>query len=281
MGEKNAQVILAVAKNGSFSRAARQLYVSPQALMKQITNIEEDIGFQIFNRTTKGVTLTASGEKLVSYLRQQQEDQQLVLEMCRTNAGAASVLRLALCGNTLHFNFSEVFRLFKDEHPDTLLHFVHCTSDQLFADLRRMRIDCFLYPRKPDEAEDIAFFPLTRTRHYCIVENSHPLASHPSVAYNDLTEYPLFAGTTNRNPHIMAKFAENNLKLQITSLAPVFVCYEKGVYISFMKMDALPLGLVQIPLECDFEDTTGIICRTPHAYPLTDFILLAQKLITG
>ena len=277
MIEKNAQTILEIAKSGSFSRAARQLFLSPQALMKQVSKIEEEIGFQIFVRTSRGITLTASGEKLISYLKQQQEDQHVMLELCRAESTSASLLRMALCSNVLHLDFSRTFMSFRKENPDALLHFVHCRPENLFSDLRAGRIDCFLYPRKPDAMPDIAFFPLMKTRHYCIVESTHPLASHASVSYHDLEGYPLFVAAINRNPHIMAKFAENNLKPRVSSFPPIFVCYERGIYIVFMKIDTLPVGLVQIPLECDFDDTTGIICRANPSDLLKRFIAIAQE----
>ena len=87
---------LEIAKSGSFSGAARQLYLSPQALMKQISKVEDEIGFQIFNRTSRGVTMTAAGEKLISYLKQRQEDQYAMLERCRAASTSQGLLRLAL-----------------------------------------------------------------------------------------------------------------------------------------------------------------------------------------
>ena len=278
MIEKNVLAILEIAKSGSFSGAARQLYLSPQALMKQISKVEDEIGFPIFNRTSRGVTMTAAGEKLITYLKQRQEDQYTMLERCRAASTSQGLLRLALCSNVLHLNFSSVFMTFRKGNPDVLLHFVHCRPDHLFSDLRGLKIDCFLYPRKPDLAEDLAFYPLSSTQHYCIVESTHPLAKKAQISYQDLVGYPLFVATLNRNPHVMAKFAENNLIPQATAFPPIFVCYEGGVYIVFMKIDALPTGLVQIPLECDFSDMTGIICRRNPSALLKRFIDVSQKI---
>lgn len=53
---------IAVAKNGSFSKAAGQLYISPVSVMKQINNFEKEIGIKLFNRTSQGVTLTPAGK---------------------------------------------------------------------------------------------------------------------------------------------------------------------------------------------------------------------------
>ena len=53
---------LQAAECGSFSKAASQMYVSAQALTKQIGLLEEELGGKLFERSPKGVTLTRLGE---------------------------------------------------------------------------------------------------------------------------------------------------------------------------------------------------------------------------
>lgn len=57
---------LAVARHLSFSRAARDLGVSPSALSHTIRGIEERLGVRLLNRTTRSVALTEAGERLVA-----------------------------------------------------------------------------------------------------------------------------------------------------------------------------------------------------------------------
>lgn len=52
---------IAVAQTGSFSKAAGILFVSPVAVMKQINQFESSLGFKLFDRSTKGVSLTPAG----------------------------------------------------------------------------------------------------------------------------------------------------------------------------------------------------------------------------
>ncbi len=46
----------------SITKTANYLYLSPAALSKQIYTIEEELGFEIFNRSNKGITPTKKGE---------------------------------------------------------------------------------------------------------------------------------------------------------------------------------------------------------------------------
>lgn len=61
---------LMVAQHKSFARAAEKLGVSPQALSKTIKVLERHLGLQLFNRTTRTVSLTYAGKQLFSATQQ-------------------------------------------------------------------------------------------------------------------------------------------------------------------------------------------------------------------
>lgn len=60
------QAFIAVAENGSFSRASKVLRITPSALSQVIKRFENRLGVQVFNRTTRSVQLTESGAELYS-----------------------------------------------------------------------------------------------------------------------------------------------------------------------------------------------------------------------
>jgi DNA-binding transcriptional LysR family regulator len=59
----------AVAEELHFTRAAGRLYVAQQALSRDVRRLERDLGVELFVRSTRQVTLTADGERLVPYAR--------------------------------------------------------------------------------------------------------------------------------------------------------------------------------------------------------------------
>lgn len=56
---------VAVAEQGSFSKAAEKLYITPTAVMKQINALEAHLGFPLFFRTNHGLAMTAAGENFL------------------------------------------------------------------------------------------------------------------------------------------------------------------------------------------------------------------------
>jgi len=61
----NIKAFLLVARNGSFSGAARELGVAPSVVTKRITRLEDEMGAQLFVRSTRALALTPAGERLL------------------------------------------------------------------------------------------------------------------------------------------------------------------------------------------------------------------------
>lgn len=70
---KHLEAFIMSAESGSFRRTAEAMYITPSALIKQINLLEEETGVPLFDRTPRGLKLTAAGESLYS-------DGKLILE---------------------------------------------------------------------------------------------------------------------------------------------------------------------------------------------------------
>ena len=66
---RRLRAFLAVAAELPFPRAAARLYIAQQALSRDVRRLERELGAELFVRTTRQVTLTADGERLVPYAR--------------------------------------------------------------------------------------------------------------------------------------------------------------------------------------------------------------------
>lgn len=61
MNIQQLRYVVAIANNGTFREAASKLFVSQPSLSVSIKDLEAELGFQIFNRTTSGTVLTSQG----------------------------------------------------------------------------------------------------------------------------------------------------------------------------------------------------------------------------
>ena len=62
--------VVAVAKAGSLNKASEELLIAPPNLSRSVKELEADLGIMIFDRSSKGMTLTKRGEEFVHYAKQ-------------------------------------------------------------------------------------------------------------------------------------------------------------------------------------------------------------------
>ena len=90
---KNKEYILAIVREGTFSKAAEKLFVSQPSLSATVKRLEEKLGAPIFDRTTTPVGLTELGREYVkcaTEIEQREEDFKLFINRC-TNLTAGEV----------------------------------------------------------------------------------------------------------------------------------------------------------------------------------------------
>lgn len=63
------RIFYAVANTGNISRAAKELYISQPAISKSIQKLEENLAVKLFERSSRGVTLTPEGELLYTHVK--------------------------------------------------------------------------------------------------------------------------------------------------------------------------------------------------------------------
>ena len=66
---RHLRYLVAIAEEGTFTRAAGRLYVAQSALSRQIRDLEEEVGARLLVRSARGVSLTAAGAELLEHAR--------------------------------------------------------------------------------------------------------------------------------------------------------------------------------------------------------------------
>ena len=71
--DRMVESFLTLCETLNYAQAARRLFLSHQALSRQIARLEEELGQQLFVRSTRSVRLTAVGELYRSYFQEERE----------------------------------------------------------------------------------------------------------------------------------------------------------------------------------------------------------------
>jgi molybdate transport repressor ModE-like protein len=140
--EPRLRAFAAVARHGSFSRAADELYVSQPAVSKHVAALEAELGSRLVERRRGGTVLTPAGSVLADYVLRAQA---LLANASRALAagGDADVGTLAVAASGIpgEFVLPDVVARFHERHPSVELDFRLTTSAGALALVRAHAVE--------------------------------------------------------------------------------------------------------------------------------------------
>src|SRR5258707_12729063 len=115
---RHLRYFLAVAETLHFSKAAQRLGMAQPPLSQQIKRLEEIIGHRLFDRTTRGVRLTAAGQLLVerarSTIHKVQDD---LVQVQRLGRGEEGTLTAGFSGSVMVHDLTAAISSFPQRYP--------------------------------------------------------------------------------------------------------------------------------------------------------------------
>lgn len=187
--------IINVAKLGSLSTASKKLHITQSALSQSITNLEKELGVQIFQRTRKGTVPTEAGiniiEKAHGVLNELEELRTVANDTSRKMAGELKVGTIP--GSSVFL--PKALSLFKQKYPNVKLVVTEKSSQDIFDDVKQNRLDVGLVGLtrhgKEMQDKDINVKVILRGQVVIAVSKDSPLASLDKVKPSELLHYPL------------------------------------------------------------------------------------------
>lgn len=191
------QYFLAVAREQNISRAAESLHLSQPTLSRQLRDMEEELGKQLFIRGTRRITLTDEG----MILRKRAEEimdliKKTETEIAFTDSSISGDVYIG-AGETegVHF-LTEAARLLQQEHPDVRFHIASGDTTDVTDDLDKGLIDFGLLFDPIDKSRyEYLTLPVQDSYGILMRKNSE-LAEKDTITPEDLWDKPLI---WNRN----------------------------------------------------------------------------------
>ena len=189
---RKLRYFLTVAEELHFGRAAIRLHLAQPPLTRQISALETELGFKLFDRTSRTVSLTAQGRSFLPYARGVLEQVELAQVIAgKLAAGTAGQLTLGYVSSiALSDLFSQAIQAFALRFPDVQLTLVECASGSLGAQVADGRLDIGLSRLLP-QGEAVQALSLGEERLVAAVSSESLLARQPSVNLAQLSAYPL------------------------------------------------------------------------------------------
>ena len=201
--------IIGVSETGSINKAAEILYVSQPSLTAAIKDVENEFNITIFNRSSKGITLTSEGKEFIQYGRQIYAQYDNLLE--RFGDAGKSKRKKHFAVSTQHYSFAvksfvEMVKKFDTTEYEFAINETRTLA--IIEDVSTGRSEIgilFLsdFNRKAMtklfNSNDLVFEKLITCDAYVYLWKKHPLAKEKSISFEQLKDYPCLSFDQNES----------------------------------------------------------------------------------
>lgn len=189
---------ITIAESGSLNKAAEVLYIAQPSLTSSMQELEKELGIIIFNRSGRGVTLTADGAEFLQYARQLYTQYETLTE----KYGNPQNLKKKFGVSTQHYSFAvkafvELVKSFDTSHYEFAIR--ETKTKDVISDVTSVKSEVgILYLSDFNRAvinkllrtAGLEFHHLIDCNVYVYIWSGHPLAKQKSIRFEELADYP-------------------------------------------------------------------------------------------
>jgi DNA-binding transcriptional LysR family regulator len=189
---RHLRYFVAVGEDQHYGRASRRLGVAQPALSRQIQDLEEEIGFKLFDRMPRGVKLSAAGELFLEDARRILQDVGgATARAARVARGQSGTLRVGFAENvSWHGVAPNSFRRFREQQSDVDLRLQPAGSLEQLEAIRSGRLDAGFANFMPKVDADLAQLIVGWQQVELALPKRNPLTRLKKLRLRDLTDAP-------------------------------------------------------------------------------------------
>jgi LysR family transcriptional regulator, low CO2-responsive transcriptional regulator len=183
------QILEAIAKHGSFTRAAEELELTQPTISQQIKRLTSTIGMPLFEQLGKQVHLTAAGKEVLSASATISE-RFAQLETVLDELKGLKQGRINLVASTTAKYFvPRLLGTFHRKHPEIELNLKITNQEGVLARLANNQDDLYFTGRPPKDL-DIELRPILENPLVVVASSNHPLAGKKNISLKQLALEP-------------------------------------------------------------------------------------------
>lgn len=185
------KTFLTVAQLQSYTRAAKQLHLTPSAISKRIGRLEAELEAQLFNQIGQNTKLTEIGKKLLPFANEMvviaSDSIKAIKEL---NERISGTIFLGVTFFPGLYRLPKILKAFLLEYPDVNFDVKYLFAHELHEEILAAHLDFGITTTIPLISPHIQAMELWKEEFHVFVEKSHPLATCKQLTTQMLAKYP-------------------------------------------------------------------------------------------
>ncbi|MER9294726.1 LysR substrate-binding domain-containing protein [Mesorhizobium sp. M0510] len=184
---RHLRALVAIAERGGYTAAAQFLNIAQSALSRTITEIEEELGTRVFDRTTRKVVLTVAGEQLFMNARRVlAEFDSALLRFKLYQDGLDGTVRLAALSSVASIMLPTIIFKFRKTRPNVRMSIKDGFADEVVRCVLDGQVD-FGISSFPKTKGRLICEPIVADSFMCICSQAHRFAGMETVSWKDFS----------------------------------------------------------------------------------------------
>lgn len=207
MEMRQLRYFVSAATHLNFTKAAKECFIVQTAMTQQIANLEKELGVKLFERQSRGLSLTAAGEAFLADAREILAHSQRSREkMAAFQGGYTDLLQIGHHGELFRRDLPRALQLFRSHSPQTKVMLYQLPRSGLLSGVREGQLDLafMTYTGILSKYERwVDWRVLGREDTMLVVSEDHPLAHRREITMAEVDSQPrtwLFWGDEEGRP---------------------------------------------------------------------------------
>lgn len=247
------KVFEAIARSGSFTRAAEEMFLSQPTVSQQIKQLTKAVGLPLFEQIGKRLYLTDAGKEVLIACKDISEKMsQLEMTLADLKGLKQGNLRLAVITTAKYF-VPRLLGNFRHRYPGIKVA-LQVTNRKQVLDRLSENVDDLYILGQPPENLDINLRPILENALVAIAPSNHPLAGEKNIPLQRLAEEPFIMREAGSGTRMAVErfFEENrvdiNVEMEIGSNEAIKHAIVGGLGVSVLSRHVLALEGTKGPL---------------------------------
>lgn len=286
------RIFLAVAEERSFSRAAAKVHRTQPAVSQAVKRLEDDLGEQLFDRSSKSGTLTDAGRVLQNYgqrlVRLAEEAESAMRELRDLRRGRVLIGANEAAIHTL----LPLMATFRERFPDIVFDVRRVPARQIAVEVQQGSLDFGTLTFRPQE-EGLLEVVVGDDELVMLVPPNHPFAKRKQVSMADAAGVPVVAHNdpSPARERVLRLFEEQHIALNMVIALPSLDGIKRAV--------ELELGVALLPRRCAVTEIASgrlvavpvqgisrkrqltLVCRNAHRSHAANAFLAVAREVSG